>query len=410
MADEFDDPTGMKVEIWHIDQLIPYDRNPRKITPSAIEKVARSIKKFGFNSPIIVDEDGVILAGHTRREALIQLKAEDVAVIVKHGLTEQEKRAYRIADNRVAEESEWDEDLLKLEMIDLQDFGDVDLADLGFDGAELNKLLRLEDASVGGSEPAKTAAKTAKGDPDAFSIEPSGVFAADGENWRTRGAKWREYFGAGDGSSIVDPVLAELAIRWFCPAQGVVIDPIAGDYVCGIVASKLGRAYHGVMMSAEAHNEAVARLDLAENPAPTWHRGDPRDMGVLIPSGILADLLFLSSPLPFVTDDDVETWNRGMNGVIATASGRLKAGGYAFFAVGDVRDVDDGALIEAPWRINAIARAYGLQLQNSGFYLPEARSAASDFASNRRFSAVPTSIFVFSKGPPTRIAGPVEHG
>jgi ParB-like chromosome segregation protein Spo0J len=187
------DAAAAEIETWHIDQLIPYDRNPRKITPAAVQKVARSITKFGFNSPIIVDEEGVILAGHTRREALISLGATQVAVIVKHDLNEQQKRAYRIMDNRAGEEAEWDGDLLKIELLELGELGDFDVADLGFDSDELNRYLSdTPDEPAANGVPAK-AAPVAKGQlADRFGVPPFSVLNAR-EGW------WQDRSGNGWG-------------------------------------------------------------------------------------------------------------------------------------------------------------------------------------------------------------------
>ena len=126
----------MKVIDLSLDSLIPYARNPRK-NDGAVDKVAASIKEFGWRSPIVVDEEMVILAGHTRYKAAKKLGLTDAPVHIAEGLTEAQKRAYRIADNRVAEEAEWDYDFLKIELDDLGDLLDV----AGFDQDELDKIL-----------------------------------------------------------------------------------------------------------------------------------------------------------------------------------------------------------------------------------------------------------------------------
>ena len=119
--------------------VIPYARNPRK-NDAAVAKVAGSIKEFGFKQPIVVDKDMVIVAGHTRLLAALQLDLKKVPIIIADDLSEQQIKAYRIADNRVSQESEWDFDLLKLEMDDLLDL-DFDLLETGFNQDELDALL-----------------------------------------------------------------------------------------------------------------------------------------------------------------------------------------------------------------------------------------------------------------------------
>lgn len=131
----------MEISLLQIDQLIPYARNPR-INAQAVDKVAASIKEFGFRQPIVADTENVIIAGHTRLLAAQKLKLEHVPVHIADNLTDAQKRAYRIADNRASEDAEWDMDLLKIELSDLPDF-DLDI--LGFNDEELNNILTAGD-------------------------------------------------------------------------------------------------------------------------------------------------------------------------------------------------------------------------------------------------------------------------
>ncbi len=119
----------MKIEMRDTDKIIPYASNPRKISPQAVSAVAGSIKEFGFKNPIIVDKEGVIINGHTRLQAAQSLGLKKVPVIVASDLTEDQVKAYRLADNRVAEFTEWDAELLRVELdaIDV----DLDFADFG---------------------------------------------------------------------------------------------------------------------------------------------------------------------------------------------------------------------------------------------------------------------------------------
>ena len=136
----------MKVELWDIDRPKPYDSNPRKLPEKAIKKVAASIKEFGFRSPVVVDEQEVILAGHTRLEAAKSLGLKKVPVHIAEGLTPAQARAYRIADNRVAQETDWLEDALKIELGALDELGfDLDLT--GFDARELAALMQEQERS-----------------------------------------------------------------------------------------------------------------------------------------------------------------------------------------------------------------------------------------------------------------------
>lgn len=108
-----------------LSDIHPYERNPRRNDP-AVAAVVESIRQCSYIAPIVVDENGVILAGHTRYRAMKKLKLKEAEVIVKAGLTEDQKRKYRLLDNKTGELAEWDLDLLADELEGL-DFGDLDL-------------------------------------------------------------------------------------------------------------------------------------------------------------------------------------------------------------------------------------------------------------------------------------------
>lgn len=115
----------MLTETRKLTDIIPYENNPR-INDGAVDAVAESIRQCGYIAPIIVDEDGVILAGHTRHKALQKLGMAEAEVLVKTGLTEEQKRKYRLLDNKTNELAAWDFDKLVQELDGL-DFGDLDL-------------------------------------------------------------------------------------------------------------------------------------------------------------------------------------------------------------------------------------------------------------------------------------------
>jgi len=127
------------IEWWPIDKPTPYKRNPRTLSAVAVAKVAASIRDFGWRQPIVVDEDGVVVVGHTRLLAARQLGLHSVPVHVAHGLTPEQVRAYRLADNRTNEETTWDRALLGQELSDLHGAG-VDLKLTAFEPAELDEL------------------------------------------------------------------------------------------------------------------------------------------------------------------------------------------------------------------------------------------------------------------------------
>ncbi len=129
----------MQTEAVNIGKVIPYARNPRR-NDAAISKVAASLQEFGWQQPIVVDADMVVVAGHTRLEAARSLGMTEVPVHVAAGLTPEQVKAYRIADNRVGQEAEWDEELLRLELGELESL-EFPLDLTGFDADELGVFM-----------------------------------------------------------------------------------------------------------------------------------------------------------------------------------------------------------------------------------------------------------------------------
>ena len=112
-------------------ELTPYKNNPRK-NDQAVDAVAASIKAFGFKVPVVIDKKGEIVCGHTRVKAAKKLKLESVPCVVADDLTEEEIKAFRLADNKVGELAEWDLPALALELADI----DLDMSDFGFNSLE----------------------------------------------------------------------------------------------------------------------------------------------------------------------------------------------------------------------------------------------------------------------------------
>jgi ParB-like chromosome segregation protein Spo0J len=136
------------IELWLIDKLIPFARNPRTHSDSQIAQIAASIEEFGFNNPILVDTKAGIIARHGRLLAARKLGLTEVPVIGLDHLTEAQKRAYIIADNQLALAAGWNEDILRAELAALQ-AEDFNLDLIGFEDDELARLLAEQDATKG---------------------------------------------------------------------------------------------------------------------------------------------------------------------------------------------------------------------------------------------------------------------
>lgn len=135
----------MKIEIKKIEEIVPYEKNPRK-NDNAVEYVANSIKEFGFKVPIVIDKNNVIVAGHTRYKASKKLGLTEIPCIVADDLTDEQIKAYRLADNKVSEKAEWDFELLEEELADIFS---LNMSDYGFDlGFEEEEETEIEEVDV----------------------------------------------------------------------------------------------------------------------------------------------------------------------------------------------------------------------------------------------------------------------
>jgi ParB-like chromosome segregation protein Spo0J len=131
----------VKIETWPLSRVFPYEKNARTIPRSAVDSVARSFKEFGCQQPIVVDKNGIIIVGHVRRLAALQLGWTEAPVHVAVKLSVAQIKAYRLMDNRSHEEATWEPELLKAEMLELRSL-DLDLGLTGFSSRELDAILR----------------------------------------------------------------------------------------------------------------------------------------------------------------------------------------------------------------------------------------------------------------------------
>ena len=228
------------------------------------------------------------------------------------------------------------------------------------------------------------------------------------------------------GTSIFDPVLCELAYRWFCPPGGTVLDPFAGGSVRGIVAAKLGREYVGCDLRAEqieANRDQAARI--CGDIMPVWHVGDSRDIGTHA-EGVEADFIFSCPPyadLEVYSDDpaDLSTlayadFREAYFKIIEATCALLKDDRFACFVVGEVRGKDGNYYGFVPDTIEAFRRA-GLAYYNEAILVTAAGSlpirAGRQFDAGRKLGKTHQNILVFVKGDAKRATeaiGKVEFG
>ena len=448
---------ALAVEYLGISTLIPYARNARTHSEAQVAQIAASIREFGFTNPVLIDEKGSIIAGHGRVMAARVLEMEHVPTIALRGLSDAQKRAYIIADNKLALNAGWDLDMLRVELDDLVGEGfDLDLT--GFSGAEMSELWPAD----GGRNTGKGSGALA----EKFGIPPFTVFNAREGWWQARKAAWlalgiKSEVGRGEvqgsmasarnvqtggktkddeawvTSSIFDPVLCEIAYRWFSAPGARVLDPFAGGSVRGVVAAKLGRKYFGVDLRAEqVEANRLQWLDISQQhspievqgeiTAPTWYEGNSQDIGKIATDAWPVDFIFSCPPyadLEVYSDDkrDLSTmrypeFKAIYAEIIREACALLAPDSFACFVVGDVRD-KAGNYYGFPWHTIEAFQAAGLQLYNEAVLVTAVGSLPirvnKSFTSGRKLGKTHQNVLVFLKGNAKKAVaklGDVEFG
>jgi DNA modification methylase len=232
------------------------------------------------------------------------------------------------------------------------------------------------------------------------------------------------------GTSIFDPVLCEIAYRWFCPPGGAVLDPFTGGSVRGIVASKLGRRYTGIDLRAEQIDANRAQAEqICGDPMPSWVCGDSREViPALARQGMNAQFDFVFSCPPYAdlevySNDprdlstlDYDEFRAAYDQIIAGACALLKPDRFACFVVGDVRDAK-GFYRNFPGHTIGAFEDAGLRLYNEAILVTAVGSlpirAGKQFEASRKLGKTHQQVYVFCKGDPrraTEACGPVEFG
>lgn len=427
---------AQRIELWPLDRLQPYERNARTHSPEQVAKIAASITEFGFNNPILVDTSDGIIAGHGRLMAARELGLEAVPVVVLDHLTDAQRRAYILADNRLAEDAGWDDALLGAELAALQADG-FDLELTGFTDEELEDLLGGDGGLGGGDGPGDPYADGEQGAlSERYGAPPFSVLDAKQGRWQERKREWlalgiRSELGRSDrllsynnvsvtdenDTSVFDPVLCELAYRWFSPRGGVVLDPFAGGSVRGVVASRLGRQYVGVELrpeQVEANRQQA--MEICTDPMPVWHCGDSRGLDTLA-GDVAADFVFSCPPyadLEVYSDNPADLSTMAYDDfvaayreIIAKACAQLRDDRFACFVVGDVRDSKGIYRNFVGDTVQAFIDA-GLGYYNEAVLCTPIGSlplrAGKAFQASRKLAKAHQNVLVFVKGDPKRAA------
>jgi DNA modification methylase len=395
------------IETVPVDEITPHPENPRR---GSVSTIVESILEHGQYRPIVVQrETGWILAGNHTYLAAREAGMTEVAVSYVD-VDEAEARRILLVDNRTSDLGTYDTAVLTelLEVVQV-DYGD--LAGTGYDDAALEDLVAINDGPPDGSTPDAPNLAGLGERPslsDRFVIPPFSVLDGRSGRWTERKARWlatgiRSEIGRTDslmlptpevrvsdyyrqklaaeekigrelsrdefirdhlryseqpgistvGTSVFDPVLAELAYRWFTAEDDLILDPFAGGSVRGIMAAYLRRRYLGIDLSAEqvdANREQARDLLDAEQPTPQWIEGDSATVVPELDASTRADFVFSCPPyfdLEEYSDDERdlsamgwEEFLRAYRAIVAASIDRLADDRFACFVVGEVRGND----------------------------------------------------------------------
>ena len=412
----------LEIEYRQIDDLIPYVNNSRTHSDEQVTQVASSIKEFGFTNPILVDDQGGIIAGHGRLMAARKLGMDEVPTIVLGGLSDAQRKAYVIADNKLALNSGWDEDLLKIEIEELGML-DFDLGLLGFDDGELDSILgEIEPDPYAAGEKGKMSLD--------FGQPPFSVLDTRKGDWLERKRYWRTLIGdngesregtlaedsimsdMNNGVSLLDPVLAEIMVAWFGTKEGLVIDPFAGDTVFGFVAGSLGMGFEGIELRKEQCDLNQARSDSFNLPCKYFN--DTSENIDKYISDDSADMVFSCPPysdLEVYSDDprDLSTMSHGdffatYKSILQSTFSKLKNNRFAVIVMGEVRGKDGSYIGTIPKTIQLMEEA-GYKYYNEIILINSAGTlplrAGKSMRATRKVGKMHQNILVFCKGDPS---------
>lgn len=453
----------LSIEYKSVKELIVYARNTRTHSDEQVTQLMGSIKEFGWTNPVLIDEEGVLIAGHGRLMAAERLALEEVPAITLTGLTEAQKQAYRIADNRLPLNAGWNEELLKIEINELIESG-FDIDTLGFTQLEIDDLLDLKtDVDIGELSGGNKSGSLF----EKFLFPPFTVLSARDGKWQERkkqwialgikseegrdesltfnkshqppavydeknryeekvGKKvsWDEFFEANPdvkllpGTSIFDPVLCELAYRWFSPEGGLILDPFSGGSVRGVVAAKTKRNYIGCDLRAEQISANIQQWEDIKSSddeyTPIWKCGDSTYIRKHT-NNASADFIFSCPPyadLEVYSDnpDDLSTMDypeflKAYRQIIKECVSMLKEDRFACFVVGDVRDKKGIYRNFVSDTIQAFIDA-GADYYNEAILATSvggvAMTASRTFKASRKLSKTHQNILVFVKGDPKK--------
>ena len=400
-----------------LSDIQPYQKNAKKHDERQIKNVAESIKQYGFVQPIVIDKDGIIVIGHCRALAAKKLGIKEVPCVCVDDLTPEQVDALRLVDNK-SNESEWDFDLLKEELPEL------DLSAFDFDWDLPSDNDKEEHAKLS----------------DTFLVPPFSILDTRSGEWTERKRLWRkiinddghsrgsaqtfsksitEFNGHGKFAdvSLLDPVLAEVILTWFLP-QGQkckTFDTFAGDTVFGFVSAFKGNEFTGTELRKEQADFNQEQCDRAGIPAK-YHCDDGRNIQKHIEKG--SQDLYFSCPPYYDLEVYSDLYNDASNQksyadfykildeAFSKAVECLKENRFAVVVASDVRDKKTGGYYDFISDIKKTFVRNGCLLYNEIILVNAVGTAAiraGRYMQGRKVARVHQEVLVFYKGDPSKI-------
>jgi len=419
----------LKIEYKNIDEVIPYINNTRTHTKEQIDQIKASVKEFGMCTPIGIHNDTIIY-GHARVQAMKELGYKEVPTVDLSHLTEAQKKAYIIADNKLALNAGFDEELLKVEIEALQEM-DFDIDLLGFDMDELNEILQEDETPTWDDE-----ARSDFNLKERFITPPFSVLRADKGEWQDRKREWTSIgIKSGGGrdaglqkgmnslalragsfkssmiesdESIFDPYLCELMYYWFNIDGGFILDPFAGGSVRGVVAEKLGYKYTGFDIRKEQVDYNIENCKeigvlpnyiVADSRTVDKHiENSSQDMIFSCPP--YADLEVYSDKIEDLSTMEYKDFISAYRDIIQKTYNVLKDNRFAVFVVGEVRS-KNGEYYNFVGDTIAAFLAAGYKYYNEIILMNSAGSLAlrvGRYMKSRKIGKHHQNILVFYKG------------
>ena len=415
----------LKIEYIAVEDLKPYEKNNKKHEDFDVGEIAKSISKYEMIDPVgIWGKDNTIVEGHGRVIACKQLGIDKVPCIRLDHLTDEQRREYAIVHNKSQELALYDFDNLADELADL-DLSDFDF-DFGIDTDAEEETEIVEDEVEH------------KSLVDRFIVPPFSILDTRQGYWQDRKRIWKDLGIASEigrkenliddsstegynsgldtfapSTSIFDPVICELAYKWFCIEKGKIYDCFAGGSVRGVVASKLGYNYHGIDLRQEQIDANIQNAnDIGVNP--NWYCDDSLNADKYIDDNS-CDMIFSCPPyadLEVYSDDprdisnmDYDDFCRVYKQIIDIACKKLKDDRFAVFVVGDIRD-KKGFYRNFVDYTKKCFNNNGLMTYNELILIEQVGTGglrANNYMKNRKVIKTHQNVLVFYKGNPKNI-------